>query len=152
MFMPPHCPVCLGITQHLSDCPENPAAAQYDDTDPEKTCMVPKELINEVFALRGGERVTIVADRPTSGQWIAVMARSVSMPDGHKEPERYDGAPVEEAAIVAAKLNSEGRWYWLQMSPATKELIGDLIFIDPVVRDCWLYAVLGDLQPAAAGG
>ena len=102
---------------------------------------------NEVFALRDGESVTVVTEQPTSGRWFAVQARTVSMPDGAQSPIREaDGKPVEQAAIIACQQNMEGLWQWMQLSPATKENIGDLLFDGNAEKDVWYYCVVEDLH------
>jgi hypothetical protein len=102
---------------------------------------------NEVFALRDSEQVTIVEDRPAKGRFIAVMARSLEMPEGARSVARpSDGAPVEQAAIVACEWNNTFQsWQWLAVSPPTKERIGDLLFdSEGVVKDRWYYATITD--------
>lgn len=103
-------------------------------------------LDHEVFAIRDGERVELTNVRPNQGRWLAVMARSVEMPDGPKVPVRTcDSAPVEQAAILACEMNrSRHAWQWLQISPASKEIIGDLLFDSGAEKDRWYYAIFSD--------
>lgn len=103
-----------------------------------------KVAINEVFAIRDGEMTTIHEQQPESGRWIAVQARRVMMPKGPCQQVRQtDGAPVEQAAIVACQL-SEGKWQWVTLSAPTKETIGDLLFDGNAERDTWYYAAFTD--------
>lgn len=98
---------------------------------------------NEVFAIRDGESTTILEERPTEGRFIAVMARSVFMPDGPRSLQRRsDGAPVEMAAILSCQINTDGEWQWTQLSPPTKENIGDLLFDSGAEKDKWYYAAI----------
>ncbi len=97
------------------------------------------KLDNEVFALRDGEVAETSMDRPTDGEWIAVMLRSVKFPEGEHEPFREsDGVPVEMCAVLACHLVRD-KWQWLQLSPQTKERVGDLFFDSNAPRDQWLY-------------
>lgn len=100
---------------------------------------------NEVFALRDNELMQLFTKRP-EGRFIAVMARSVEMPDGPRSPVRTaDGAPVEQAAILGALWNySQQCWQWTQISPPSKERIGDLIFDSGASKDCWYYLAITD--------
>jgi hypothetical protein len=98
---------------------------------------------NELFAIREGERAELFAEPPLSGFHIAVKAVPVTMPDGRRQPTRQtDGAPVEQACIVACQLNADGLWQWVHLSPATKENVGDLIFDGGLRKDCWYYLKL----------
>jgi hypothetical protein len=93
----------------------------------------------EVFALRDSEVVRILDAEPPGGRWICVMARSVDFPAGEVDPNRKsDGAPVERAGILACH-KVRGKWQWLQLSPITKEQIGDLMFDSNVDLDKWYY-------------
>ncbi len=109
----------------------------------------------EVFSLRDHERVTLLDGRPDAGRFIAVMARSVSFPDGPAAPVRdIDGAPVESAAIVAAQIQHEKQaWQWLQLAAPTKEHIGDMLFDNGADRDRWYFLQIVDLvaNPELAG-
>ena len=103
-----------------------------------------KVVENEVFAIRNGERTTIVAEQPTSGRWLAVMARSVSMPPGERHPFRHsDQMAVEQAAIVACQM-VDGKWQWVQLSPPSKEAIGDLIFDSNADKDRWYFVTFAN--------
>lgn len=99
------------------------------------------QLTNEVFALRDNENVRLSEEKPASGRVLAIQARSVAFPPGPFEKKRTgDGAPVEQAAIVAADwLPSKGLWCWVQLSPQTKEVIGDLLFDTGAEKDRWYY-------------
>lgn len=83
-------------------------------------------VTNEAFALRSGE-VVRVSDTEPEARWryLAVMLRTVTMPPGERQPERQtDGAKVEQLAILACE-RVDGKWQWVQLSPPTKEAIGD---------------------------
>jgi hypothetical protein len=102
-------------------------------------------LGNENFCLRDGECIEISTERPTSGRFIAVMARTVQRPDGEKEETTADGLPVEDAAILSAMIRKVSqRWVWITLGPATKEAIGDLIFDNNLPKDKWLYASISE--------
>lgn len=96
------------------------------------------------FTLRDGERMQLSSERPGKGRYLAVMVRSVSMPAGEKANVRpIDGAAVEQAAILACEMNSNGQWLWCHLSPPTKEVIGDFLFDDcKIDRDKWYYLTL----------
>lgn len=96
-------------------------------------------LTNEVFALRHGEVIQLFIERPESGRFLAVQARTVEFPDGPVQATRPgDGAPVERAAIVCCEwINNQ--WQWCQLSPQTKEAIGDHMFDNGVKKDTWYY-------------
>lgn len=104
-------------------------------------------LDNEVFALRNSESIRVQEEKPDSGRFIAVMVRSVEMPDGPRSPVRsMDGAPVVQAAIVAAEWSpTNGNWHWLCLSQPSKEFIGDLLIDANAERDRWYFAVITDL-------
>jgi hypothetical protein len=96
---------------------------------------------DEVFALRHGETIQSCLEQPKDGKWLAIMLRSVSMPAGPRQVERDDGKPVEAAAVLAAGL-LDGKWQWVQLSPSTKEVIGDLFYDSSAPLDRWLYLVV----------
>jgi hypothetical protein len=106
----------------------------------------------EVFAIRDNESIRIVQTRPERGRWIAVMARSIEMPDGPRSPVREsDGAPVEQAAILACEFGERQQsWHWQQLSPASKEIIGDVLFDNQCEKDRWYFLVVSDLHSPAA--
>lgn len=103
-------------------------------------------LDNEVFALRDNESIQLFTERPDFGRFIAVMARSVEMPSGPRSPVRAeDGAPVEQAAILACGWGFENQcWHWMQISPPSKERIGDLLFDGGADRDRWYFLLIFD--------
>jgi len=105
-------------------------------------------LDNEVFALRDNESFTFFAEPPGFGRALAVMARTVEMPPGNRSPVRpCDGAPVEQAAILACEVRgADGSWCWCQIAPASKEVIGDWIFDHGLKKDCWYYMLVSDLN------
>jgi len=76
------------------------------------------------------------------------MARSIEMPDGPRSKLRVcDGAPVEQAAILAAEFSHENEcWHWLQISPPSKERIGDMLFSNAADLDRWYYLSVTDLK------
>ena len=97
---------------------------------------------DELFSLRHGEVLQVFSEQPTTGLWIAAMLRSVTMPEGDRQPVRqHDGAPVEQVAVVACH-KVDGKWQWLQLSPATKEAIGDYLIDNGFERDQWNYATI----------
>lgn len=110
---------------------------------PESPVNSPKKLItNEVFSLRSGERVEVFFEEPADGCSLALMARSLSMPPGPRWGVRQsDGAPVEDAAIVAAQ-RVDDLWQWVQLSPPTKEYLGDLLFDNDAEKDRWYYLLV----------
>lgn len=105
---------------------------------------------NEVFAIRDNESLQLWTERPEGGRYIAVMARSVEMPPGARSPVRtVDGAPVEQATIVAAEWSAKNQhWHWVRLSPPTKEFIGDMIFDSGAELDRWYYLAVTDLSLA----
>lgn len=101
-----------------------------------------KVIENEVFALRNGEQYTINDRPPMSGRWFAIMARTCYMPDGPKHLVRQsDNAPVESAAVIACQM-VDGKWQWMQLSPNTKESLGDLMFDSNAEKDTWYYITI----------
>jgi len=105
-------------------------------------------LDNEVLALRDNERILLSSERPEGGRFIAVMARSVEMPEGPRSPVRAeDGAPVEQAAILACEFGHEQQaWHWMQISQPSKERIGDLLFDNAADKDRWYFVAIFDLS------
>lgn len=105
-------------------------------------------LENEVFALRENESLQLWTERPESGRFVAVMARTVEMPPGARSPVRTsDGAQVEQAAIVAAEWSAKHQhWHWVRLSSPSKELIGDMLFDNGAERDRWYYLSITDLS------
>ncbi len=100
------------------------------------------ELINEMFALRGGEYLQLAdVGEPFD---FAVMLRTVKLPDGPKVEKDHKGDPVESLAIIGAKIErrpegqGESGWQWMYISPATKEYIGNFL-IGVVEPDQWNY-------------
>ncbi len=106
------------------------------------------QLDCEVFALRDHEQSQLFVEKPDDGRFIAVMARSVEMPPGERSKVRaMDDAPVEQAAILAAEWSHQNQsWHWLQISPPSKEHIGDLLFDSECEKDRWYYLVVIDLK------
>ena len=104
-------------------------------------------LENEVFSIRDGEKLQLWDGKPEGIRSIAVMARTVEMPEGPRAQVRAcDGAPIENAAILACEFQHNGQcWQWLQLSPCTKENIGDLMFNNHCERDKWYYLSVEDL-------
>lgn len=102
-----------------------------------------RELINEVWALRGGEHVTILPERPEGGCWIAVGLFSAALPPGPRARARGGELSSEDAAVLGCKLTPEGEWQWVHLSSATKETMADLLF-DEVKAELgrWYYCVL----------
>lgn len=99
-------------------------------------------LLNEVFALRPGEVIYGQSERPTEGKWIAVMLRTVDMPEGERHPTRpLDNKPVEQCGVSACAI-VDGKWQWLALSPPTKEVVGDYFFDGNWPRNEWLYLVV----------
>ena len=98
----------------------------------------------EMFALRDNERFQFYDEHPGDGRVLAVMARSVSMPEGAKSKERAcDGAPVEAAAILACEIGAaSGEWHWVQISPTSKEVIGDRMFDNGLEKDRWYFMLV----------
>jgi hypothetical protein len=109
-------------------------------------------LENEVFALRGNESCRLFEEKPDSGRFIAVMARSVEMPPGPRSAVRdSDGAPVEQATIVAAEwIDKRQCWIWSRLAQPTKEFIGDMLFDSSAVIDRWYYLLITDLSVGEA--
>lgn len=108
-------------------------------------------LLNEVFALRAGERLCCYFnDQPATGCWIAVMLRSVKMLEGEWAECQHLRCPPAPCAIIAAEKNSKGEWLWLQLSPATKEAIV-LFLLDKagVPFNRWVYI---EVVPAPRDG
>lgn len=101
-------------------------------------------LDNEVFALRNNEVIQLFTGPLDSGRWLAVQARSIEMPTADRTKVRAcDGAPVEQAAIVACEWNPEhGGWQWVPLSSPTKERIGDHLFDSGASRDVWYYLLV----------
>lgn len=98
----------------------------------------------EAFALRDGEVMQLFTE-PQPGLCIAVMARSVEMPPGeHSAVRELDGAPVVNAAILSAHWSrSKQAWQWMQIAPASKEVIGDhMIDVANVEFDRWYYLLI----------
>lgn len=106
--------------------------------------MNPRILALDVFALRDGEILGLDTEQPTSGEWLAVMARSVTMPPGpYRATRDMDGEPVKMAAILAARKGKvHGEWLWQQLSPPSKEYVGDFMFEQGAEVDRWYYLLL----------
>ena len=103
----------------------------------------------DVFSLRDGEVLQLCNEPPKcGGVWLAVMARSVSMPPGpYKTVRDIDGQSVEMAAILAARIGkSHGEWLWEQLSPPSKEFIGDFMFEQGAEKDRWYYLLLSEVS------
>ena len=110
--------------------------------------MNPRILDLDVFSLRDGEVLQLCAEPPAHGDWLAVMARSVTMPPGpHRASRDLDGEPVEMAAIVAARKGKvHGEWLWQQLSPPSKEYVGDFMFEHGAEPDRWYYLLLSSVE------
>lgn len=104
-------------------------------------------LIYEAFSLRDGEYVSLGKDQPTEGTWFAVMAKSVPQPPGeivsNREVPGLESLSVEMAAIIACQIRmSDNKYVWMQLSPMTKEIIGDLMFDCKAELDQWYFATV----------
>lgn len=107
-------------------------------------------LANDVYAIRDHEAAQLLTENPNEGRYIAVMARTVELPPGEHSKERSaDGAPVEQATIVAAEFGAKHQcWHWIRLSAPTKEFVGDLLFNGGCERDRWYYLQITDLHLA----
>jgi hypothetical protein len=103
---------------------------------------------NEVFALRDAERIVVAEAAPDKGRWIIVQLVPVQMPDGNRTTVRAcDGAPVEQCAVIACEWSvTNNGWQWLQLSPPTKEFIGDLLFDNGAERNQWHFIAVEQLE------
>ena len=112
-------------------------------------------LENEVFSIRDGEKLFLWDGPPHhyGKRFIAVMARSVEMPEGPKASVRAsDGAPIESAAILAAEFQHQNQcWQWLQLSPCSKEHIVDMMFNNHCELDRWYYLSFEELEQDGQG-
>lgn len=101
----------------------------------------------DTWTLRDGECLQLCDEMPACiGEVLAVMARSVSMPPGPHRPSRdLDGEPVEMAAILCARFTRRGEWVWQQLSPPTKEYIGDFMFNHGAEKDRWHYLLVSSV-------
>ncbi len=108
------------------------------------------ELNEEVFAARDGEALQLNYTQPETGRWFAVQAKSLTMPPGGIIPVCHrNGKLVEQAAIVACEWNrTKNGWQWLNLSPPTKGLLGDMIFDGGGEKDVWYYVVVTDTHIA----
>lgn len=96
-------------------------------------------LENDVLAIRNGERLQLWTEIPDCDRWVAVQVVSVTMPEGQIHSSRpRDGMPVEQAAIIACEM-VKGKWQWTQLSPPSKEFIGDMLFDSDAERGRWYY-------------
>lgn len=102
-----------------------------------------KIAYNELFALRDGEVARLVEHRPTSGRWIAVQLRTVTLPPGpYQRTRTMDGKPTEAAVVAAAQVNRYGLWQWIHLSPATKEQVADLVLDNGGGHNIWYYVTI----------
>jgi hypothetical protein len=109
-------------------------------------------VINELWALREGETMELSETEPTEGEWFAVRVVPVALPGKPVAPYRnLPNTASEQCAIIGAEKNSLGEWQWLNLSPGTKERLGDwLIDVCHVERDRWYFVTLGMDRPGAA--
>ena len=106
----------------------------------------------DTFSIRDNERVQMLTDKPDSGRFIAIMARSCELPPGpHQSVRTSDNEPVESAAIVAAIWSHvRQNWQWQQLSSVSKEYLGDVMFANECEKDRWYYMTFEDLSLAAS--
>lgn len=106
-------------------------------------------LVNEVFALRTGERLVCHFDKPPeTGCWIAVMLRSVAMLEGEWAECQHPQGPPAACGVIAAEKNSKGEWLWVHLSSATKDDIARFLLGKVKMRfDKWVYV---EIVPAEA--
>ena len=107
------------------------------------------EFKQDFFTFRDGEHFHLYTVRqPDSSQpplKYAVQLRSLDFPDGNYRTFRdCDGAEVVNAAVVACQWvkrdDEDGSgWQWMQMSPVTKELVGDVLIDSGCAVDTWYY-------------
>jgi hypothetical protein len=102
-------------------------------------------LINEMFAIRSNELMTIVNEQPTEGRWIAVQLTYSQLPG---EAAEHGGFPISlPFGVIAAEIDSQEKWYWIHLSPTTKEFIGDLLYRSDCTPGLWYYATIQDYEP-----
>lgn len=98
------------------------------------------DIRHETFALRDNEKVTLSEARPKSGRILAVQLRSCEFPKGPVNEISAEGHRVERAAVLCAEwMQGRNEWQWTQLSPITKERIGDMLFDAGASRDVWYY-------------
>lgn len=103
----------------------------------------------EAFSMRDGEIATILEHQPDNGRWFAVMMSPVPPMPGpmqaHREIDGLTVEPVELAAVIACqKRRDTGEFVWMQLSPLTKEVIGDVLFNSRAEKGRWYYALITD--------
>lgn len=81
----------------------------------------------EVFSLRDYEKVVIYKYDTGEDDLIAVMLRAVEFPTGKKDH-----------LLAACKKDTTG-WYWLNLSPPTKDAIGNLMSTVSAQPERWYY-------------
>lgn len=94
------------------------------------TLSIPSGL--ELFSLRDGEAFAIYEQEekvPSTGVSIAVQLVPIrEFPTEDYDDKAYNGEPVCFRAVIAARRQAiTGLWQWVQLSPITKERIGDLL-------------------------
>lgn len=94
-------------------------------------------LVNEVFALRRGERVEIVTKKdydPEDGSiWLAVQLLPVVSPAGGL-------CTISEGYTIFAAMLFENGWGWVHLTPPTKSFIGNMLLGAKAQEGLWYYA------------
>lgn len=96
-------------------------------------------LINEVFAIRNDERITLLA-RHEKGCLAVQLVTTVFPDSGDYVKISGAGNKTLLAGFAAARKNPGGFWGWVAVSPPTKEFIAD--FLEDtckVEKDKWYY-------------
>lgn len=110
--------------------------------------MTSMNITHEAFSLRDGEYLTLSSETPeTNDVWLAVMLKTVPpMPGTMKYKRDIPGmsdAKVESVAVIACHQRMhDGLFVWAQLSPQTKEIVGDFLFDSGASLDKWHYVVI----------
>lgn len=99
--------------------------------------------VNDGFALRGGERVSL-REFCEQDRYAVMVAPVPPLPEPRCEVS-HGGAPVEQFCVVAAELNN-GKWQWMHLMPDTKGVVGDLLFDYGLERGKWWGMVVKPAQ------
>ena len=106
--------------------------------------------VNDGFALRGGERVTL-RELCEQDRYAVMVAPVPPLPEPRCEVSA-GGAPVEQFCVVAAEFNN-GRWQWMHLLPDAKGVVGDILFDYGFERGKWWgMVVIPPLERVAQDG
>ena len=106
------------------------------------------DVQREQVAVRDACNYFLLEEKPEFGRWWAIRLVPVQ-PPGQME-RMSNGTFAQQFTFAAAEQRLDGKWIWCSLSPAAKQVFGDLMFDYRVEPEKWYYVYEFDQKIAAA--